>query len=92
MANCVKKYKILTLEEGVQIFEKPEKNPKDSFETIAKIFSEKLGKKLNRITVYRNHIKIKSEKPNRLKLHEGQKRVNGLYSTAVLKFERKLYA
>ena len=72
MANCVKKYKFLTLEEGVQIFEHREKNPKDSFETIAKIFSEKHGKKLNRITVYRNYIKIKSEKPNWLKLHEAR--------------------
>ena len=57
MANCVKKYKFLTLEEGVQIFEHREKNPKDSFETIAKIFSEKLGKKLNRITV-QSQIKV----------------------------------
>ena len=44
MANSTKKTKqlpYLTLGERIQVFEHRENNPKDSFETISKIFSEK---------------------------------------------------
>ena len=54
MANSTKKTKqltFLTLGEKIQIFEYRDNNPKDSFETIAKIFSEKLNKKIQRATL-----------------------------------------
>ena len=90
-ARLGKKYKLLTLEERISIFEHREKNPKDSFEKIAKIFSEKLEKNINRVTVYRTYTQIKAEKSKGLQVDESQKSVNRLYSTAVLKFEHKLY-
>ena len=86
-----KKYKFLTLEERLSIFEHREKNPKDSFEKIARIFSDKLEKNITRVTVYRTYTQIKEEKSKGLQVEESQKSVNRLYSTAVLKFERKLY-
>ena len=91
MPSWVKKDKFLTLEERISIFEHWEKNPKDSFEKIAKIFFKKLEKNINRVTVYRTYTRIKEEKSKGLQVHESQKSVNRLYSTAVLKFERKLY-
>ena len=86
-----KKIQILTLEERLSIFEHREKNPKDSFEKIARIFSDKLEKNITRVTVYRTYTQIKEEKSKGLQVEESQKSVNRLYSTAVLKFERKLY-
>ena len=70
MANSTKNTKqstFLTLGEKIQIFEHRDSNPKDSFETIAKVFSEKLNKKVQRAAVYRayNRIReVKSEKSN----------------------------
>ena len=91
MSRWVKKYKFLTLEERLSIFEHREKNPKDSFKKIARIFSDKLEKNITRVTVYRTYTQIKEDKSKGLQVEESQKSVNRLYSTAVLKFERKLY-
>ena len=91
MSLWVKKYKFLTLEERLSIFEHREKNPKDSFEKISRIFSDKLEKNITRVTVYRTYTQIKTKKSQGLQVDESQKSVNRLYSTAVLKFERKLY-
>ena len=82
MANSTtntKQSPFLTLGEKIQIFEHRNSNPKDSFETIAKVFSDKLNKKLQRAAVYRayNRIReIKSEKSNGLQINDSQKCIN----------------
>ena len=82
MANSTKNTKqspFLTLGEKIQIFEHRNSNPKDSFETIAKVFSDKLNKKLGRAVVHRayNRIReIKSEKSNGLQINDSQKCIN----------------
>ena len=97
MANSTtntKQSPFLTLGEKIQIFEHRNSNPKDSFETIAKVFSDKLNKKLQRAAVYRayNRIReIKSEKSNGLQINDSQKCINRVFSAAYLNFERKLY-
>ena len=91
MPRWVKKYKFLTLEERLSIFEHREKNPKDSFEKIAKIFSEKLEKHITRVTVYKTCTRIKEENSKGLPVVGSQKSMDRLFSTDVLKFEHKLY-
>ena len=73
MPRWVKKYKFLTLEERLSIFEHREKNPKDSFEKIAKIFSEKLEKHITRVTVYKTCTRIKEKNSKRLQVVGSQK-------------------
>ena len=76
MANSTtntKQSPFLTLGEKIQIFEHRNSNPKDSFETIAKVFSEKLNKKVQRAAVYRAYNRIKSEKSNGLQINDSQK-------------------
>ena len=91
MANSTKNTKqstFLTLGEKIQIFEHRNSNPKDSFETIAKVFSDKLNKKVQRAAVYRAYNRIKSEKSNGLQINDSQKCINRLYSAAYSNFER----
>ena len=90
MANSTKKT-FLTLDEKNQIFEHRENNPRDSFETIARIFSEKLNKKIQRAGVFKVYNRIKSEKANGLQINDSQKCLRRLFSAAYLNFERKLY-
>ena len=88
MANSTKKTKRLprlTLDEKNQLFEHREKNPRDSFETIAKIFSEKFNKRIQRAVVFNAYNRIKSEKANGLQINDSQKSINRLYSAAYLK-------
>ena len=88
MANSTKKTKqftFLTLDEKNQMFEHREKNPKDSFETIAKIFSEKFNKRIQRAVVFKAYNRIKSEKANGLQINDSQKSINRLISAAYLK-------
>ena len=88
MANSTKKTKrlpFLTLDETKQMFEHREKNPKDSFETIAKIFSEKFNKRIQRAVVFNAYNRIKSEKANGLQINDSQKSIHRLYSAAYLK-------
>ena len=94
MANSTKKTKrlpLLTLDEKNQLFEHREKNPRDSFETMAKIFSEKFNKRIQRAVVFNAYNRIKSEKANGLQINDSQKSINRLYSAVYLNFERKLY-
>ena len=88
MANSTKKTKrlpLLTLDEKNQMFEHREKNPRDSFETIAKIFSEKFNKRIQRAVVFKAYNRIKSEKANGLQINDSLKSINRLYSAAYLK-------
>ena len=94
MANSTKKTKqstFLNLGEKNQIFEHRENNPGDSFETIARIFSKKFKKPIQRAAVFRAYNRIKSEKSNGLKINDSQKCIHRLFSAAYLNFERKLY-
>ena len=92
MANSTKKTKqstFLNLGENNQIFEHMENNPGDSFQTIAKIFSEKFNKPIQRALVFRACNRIKSEKSNGLQINDSQKCIHRLYSAAYLNFWMK---
>ena len=52
----------LTVKEKIMLHDHRIQHPTESFEKIAKIFSEKLGKKINHSVAYRAYNKIKSNK------------------------------
>ena len=81
----------LTLEEKAEIFNHREKNPKVSFEAIGHIFTEKWGKKINKMTAIRSYQIIKTQKENGLEIDGSDKTRLRIRPKKILQFEKELF-
>ena len=62
LAKTLRKRNHYSIEQKLQIYDFKEKNPKESYEKIAKIFQEKWGKPMTKQHVHQIYTKIVNEK------------------------------
>ena len=82
---------MLSLGDKLAMFNFKLEHPESSFATIANIFSERFGKKINKTTVFENYRKIKKLKEEGFELNETDMMRNRLVPSKRLQFERMLY-
>ena len=82
----------LTMEEKVQMHDFREKNPKMSFETIAKVFTEKFGKKVYSSVVERSYKLVKGRKEKGQSVDERDFEMKRQNKPSKRDFEAEMYS
>ena len=80
-----------TIEQKIQIFERREQRPEESFATIAKFFTEKWGRKIDRCMVRKCHKQFKDQEKKGAEFNAADMTRSRVVPAIVRKFETELY-
>jgi signal recognition particle GTPase len=90
-AKTLRKRNHYSIEEKLQIYDFKQKNPKESFDKIAKIFQETWGKPMTKQHVHQIYTKIVNEKKYNVEFGRSDMNRRRLHSPFVRQFENDLY-